>query len=277
MIKSNVANHCCFWYRASYFSRLRSEIEHSKFRAATAFERDGIYIYKRPVRSGSHQHAALLAQGGSVFHHVVVYLKQNSFLHSLEFGPSNGMDITQNFAVEVQAAPILSSNPDHPEPEHLPMLHIDSDYHSIDAPTMLQAVEFAAGKAYHAMRNNCIAFADFIVRILTGNKVRSAPHIFDLIVGVVPQVDSPMLPLLQALTQMTWFEITDGSRLMREFLETHGHHAIHPIVCNRLSDQGLPPPQRVPDSRMPESREEDNTNIIENEKSATVEGCGQEE
>lgn len=46
----------------------------SQFSTAFDFHRDGLYLYKRPVRSASNQ-AALLAAAGSVFHHCVVYVK----------------------------------------------------------------------------------------------------------------------------------------------------------------------------------------------------------
>jgi hypothetical protein len=31
------------------------------------------------------------------------------------------------------------------------------------------------------------------------------------------------------MTQMSWFDITDGSRLMHEFIEKHGAHVIVPL------------------------------------------------
>lgn len=52
-------------------------------------------MYKRPVRSGAGtEKGALLAAAGSVFHHVVVYVKQGGEVTALEFGPANEMDIT---------------------------------------------------------------------------------------------------------------------------------------------------------------------------------------
>jgi hypothetical protein len=37
---------------------------------------DGLYLYKRPIES--HGGSDLLAIGGSVFHHVIVYLKHGN-------------------------------------------------------------------------------------------------------------------------------------------------------------------------------------------------------
>lgn len=48
-----------------------------------------------------------------------------------------------------------------------------------------QALRFAEGRRYHALRNNCLGFADFVVRVLTGGRVKNAPLIFDCLVGEV--------------------------------------------------------------------------------------------
>lgn len=52
-------------------------------------------------------------------------------------------------------------------------------------PTNKQALDFAQAGRYHALRSNCIAFADYACRVLTGGAVRGAPLIFDLLVGQV--------------------------------------------------------------------------------------------
>lgn len=181
------------------------------------------------MRSASPQHAMLLGQAGTVLNHVVVYCKRAESLVALEYGPANSMDITENLMASAPAGPVLLKEPEHPEPEHLPMLHIDLEHHSLDLDHVVTVLEFAGSKLYQAMHNNCIAFADFIVRALTGNAVKNAPHIFDCVVGKVPPVDSPMLPLVQMMTQLTWHDITDGSRLMREYVQLHGMDAIKPL------------------------------------------------
>lgn len=66
----------CGAHRSSYLKRLASCIDASLFTAAHDFSRDGLYLYKRPVRSATPDHAALLAQGGTAFHHCVVYVKR---------------------------------------------------------------------------------------------------------------------------------------------------------------------------------------------------------
>lgn len=48
-----------------------------------------------------------------------------------------------------------------------------------------QALAHAQAGAYNALRSNCIAFADYAVRVLTGGAVRGAPLAFDLLVGQV--------------------------------------------------------------------------------------------
>ena len=159
---------------------------------------------------------------------MVVYIKSDDDIFSIEFGPNNnGMDVTSSLLEEAPAGPLLNTSPEHPDPQHLPMLHIGvPHHHPIDSSHVKQALEFAASKAYSVIRNNCIAVADFVVRVLTGNRVKNSPLVFDKIVGTVPEIDSPMLPMLQMMTQMTWFDIADGSRLMVEFLNAHGEHNI---------------------------------------------------
>ena len=67
--------------RAAYFARLGELLSTSGARALLSpaddfTSGDGLYIYKRPVRSAGPEAAAMLASGGSVFHHVVVYVKR---------------------------------------------------------------------------------------------------------------------------------------------------------------------------------------------------------
>lgn len=52
-------------------------------------------------------------------------------------------------------------------------------------PRPPQALAFAEGNPYHALKSNCICFADFVVRVLTGGAVKCAPLIYDLLVGQV--------------------------------------------------------------------------------------------
>lgn len=55
----------------------------------------------------------------------------------------------------------------------------------LPSPFPRQALAFAEATPYHALRSNCICFADFAVRVLTGGAVKCAPLIFDLLVGQV--------------------------------------------------------------------------------------------
>ena len=67
----------------------------------------------------------------------------------------------------------------------------------------LQAIEFAQAQQYHAVHSNCIQFADYAVRLLSGGAVRGAPLAYDVLCGTVPAADSPLLGML-AMLQMTW-------------------------------------------------------------------------
>lgn len=74
--------------------------------------------------------------------------------------------------------PPMPSRSSHLRTQHLPLP-------PLSAGCALQALQFAGGTMYHALRNNCICFADFVVRVLTGGAVRGAPLIFDALVGQV--------------------------------------------------------------------------------------------
>ena len=98
-------------------------------------------------------------------------------------------------------------------------------------PPPPQALLFAESRQYHAMKNNCIHFADFAVRLLTAGRVRGAPLLYDLHAGQVPPVDNPMLHLMSAALKTTWQALCDGTGLTRRFLVA-------------LRNQELPPPQK---------------------------------
>ncbi|EFN56517.1 expressed protein [Chlorella variabilis] len=216
-------------FRAAYLARLAARLRRDLFTPAAGFDRgDGLYLYKRPVQSASSDKAALLASAGTVFHHVVIYVKQGQELTALEMGPANEMDITDNLLAEALPGPLLLRPAPQPDPRHLPMLHVAAPHHALDARHVRQALQFAGGTMYHALRNNCICFADFVVRVLTGGAVRGAPLIFDALVGQVPVADSPLLALLELTMQMSWHDVCDGSRLLHAFLRQH--------------PAGLPPP-----------------------------------
>jgi hypothetical protein len=67
-----------------------------------------------------------------------------------------------------------------------------------------QALEYAQAQPYHAVLSNCIQSSDFLVRVLTGGRVRGAPIIYDKLCGHVPPLDSPLLLMLQLTMQTTW-------------------------------------------------------------------------
>eukprot|EP00890_Picochlorum_soloecismus_P006558 jgi/Picsp_1/727/NSC_04216-R1_expressed protein [Chlorella variabilis] len=185
--------------------------------------KEGIYVYKRPVRSGSSQHGMLVEHAGTVFHHVVVYVVcKGEPLRSFEFGPNDQNDVTENLMSHVQIGPVLSENPALPEEECLPMLRIEVEHSAIDAAHVQKALEFASSQKYNVLHRNCISFADFIVRVLTKNAVKHAPLLFDTCVGSVPSKDSPLLAILYMTQQLTWFDICDGGKLIKDFLAHYG-------------------------------------------------------
>ena len=85
------------------------------------------------------------------------------------------------------------------------MPHHNHKMHPHPGARAAQALAFAESRPYHALRNNCIHFADFCVRVLTGGAVRGAPLLYDLICGtVLPAPDPPMLVMMQMMLQMPW-------------------------------------------------------------------------
>ena len=69
---------------------------------------------------------------------------------------------------------------------------------------MVQAIDFAQSRKYHAFANNCIQNCDFLVRVLTAGSVRNAPLVFDALCGVVPPQDNPMLVMFMLMTGLSW-------------------------------------------------------------------------
>ena len=70
-----------------------------------------------------------------------------------------------------------------------------------------QALAWVQARPYHTVLGNCIQFADWAVRLLTGGAVRGAPLAFDALAGVVPPAAHPMLAMLALTLQMTWYEL----------------------------------------------------------------------
>lgn len=209
---------------------------------ANDLKEEGIYIYKRPVRSGNSQHGILDKLAGTVFHHVVVYVVcKGEPLRSFEFGPNDQNDVAESWMNEVPAGPILTENPALPEEACLPMLRIevDSPSSAIDAAHVKKALDFASSKKYHTLHSNCISFADFIVRVLTKTSVKHAPLLFDTCVGSVPTKDSPLLAILYMTQQLTWFDICDGGKLMKDFVAHYGPglvEFVENLAANRSAD-----------------------------------------
>lgn len=224
----------------AWTSQLMKSIDSSLFKTVHGFtEKSGIYVYKRPVRTGSPELLSLLEQAGSVFHHVAVYLQYDgdSPISMLEYGPDNDDDITSHANAEVPCAPVLNTAPPEPEKECLPMLHITVDPVDLDAAHVQAAIEFASQQKYQALRRNCIAFADFMIRVLTHNHVKHAPLVFDVMCGKVPQTDSPLLHMVYLMERLTWFDVCDGGRLMREFLASVRKEHVEEFLSKAQKDE----------------------------------------
>jgi hypothetical protein len=92
-------------------------------------------------------------------------------------------------------------------------------------PALLQAISFAQSRHYQAINNNCIHFAEFMARLLTGGRAAGAVHAFDVLCGSAPQQELPMLMMLQMMLQVSWHAMCDCSRLLQEF-EAHRAAAV---------------------------------------------------
>ena len=88
----------------------------------------------------------------------------------------------------------------------------DSPQIVASSPANDQAMAFCGTKKYHVVHNNCIHACDFLVRVLTGGLVRSAPLIYDALCGEYPPIDPPMLMMLPLLMQKTWYGAASASQ-----------------------------------------------------------------
>ncbi|GFR51126.1 hypothetical protein Agub_g13479 [Astrephomene gubernaculifera] len=105
--------------------------------------------------------------------------------------------------------------------DSLPYLYLGPALRGVEHPLVQELISFAESRPYHAIRNNCIHFADVLVRLMTGNNVRGAPLLYDMVCGAVPPVDNPMLLMMQLMFRTPWFATVDGSPLASAF---HQHH-----------------------------------------------------
>lgn len=88
-------------------------------------------------------------------------------------------------------------------------------------PLQVQAaIAYARSRNYHAVLNNCVHFADFMVRLLTG--VESSPLIYDALCGEVPAAESPLFFMIQMMLQRCWSDLCDGAALLQGFLAAAG-------------------------------------------------------
>lgn len=272
--------------RASYFSRLRGIIPPSLYATTSDMSSDGIYLWKRPVRAEGM--GALLGSSGSVFHHVIVYVRRGDSLIGLEFSPHGLQDATSDAFAQVPAAPILregaalelppwlaldaAPSPSPPAPKSL-LLHVrGSESLALTSAAARRALGFLQAQRYSLLRTNCMSAADFLVRVLTLGRARNAPLAYDLLVGQVPAQDSPMVALMTLTLGLSWFEVCTGDALCRAFVAAHGRDwhsggeaegalleeaeaGFEPDSESQpgpvsKSDSESPPPQTSPDSSM---------------------------
>jgi len=142
-------------------------------------------------------------------------------LVKLHFLPDRLVNVTQNLTIAYPAAYPLVRDQVPPPPEHLPAMHIAVPHHCPLSGLIQQACQFAVSQDYQPLFRNCSMFADFIVRLLTGGAVRSAPLIFDLVTGQAPVHDSPLTCAGLAHFGQSWFPFCDGTALMEQLLEQH--------------------------------------------------------
>ncbi len=83
---------CAALNRVQYLHRLKTHVREEfggVFAAVNSISEDGLYIHKRPVRvmGDALGQTAVLQQAGSVFHHVILYVKAgdqvNMLVHTL--------------------------------------------------------------------------------------------------------------------------------------------------------------------------------------------------
>ncbi|GLI66386.1 hypothetical protein VaNZ11_010177 [Volvox africanus] len=208
---------------SGYFQRLGAISGVSELIRTASLECDGIYLHKRPIRAPNG--ASPLAVCGSVLHHVMVLVRQGPRLHTLDFGPANGADVTANILEDAEPKGVLTTQPAAAaaaitaEEGEMPYMYLGLPKCGIDHPLVQQLIAFVESRPYNALRNNCIHFADALVRVLTAGAVRSAPLLYDMSCGSVPAVDNPMLLMMQLMLRIPWFSVVDGSPLAAAFLE----------------------------------------------------------
>lgn len=204
---------------SQYFARLPQELDLSSYKPVDQVEMDGVYIHKRPLIGVTD--SGYLSNCGSVYHHCIVYVKVDDTLHSFDFAPSNGSDVSANLFEEHPPRPVHNRTAVIPPEDTLPFLYMGKPKLSLEDPVVQQAVEFAGRNRYHAIKNNCINFADFFTRILTQGAVLGAPLLYDAICGSIPAQDNPLVVMLMLMTGLSWQNVCDGSRLMHAFVEAH--------------------------------------------------------
>ncbi|KAG2493415.1 hypothetical protein HYH03_008540 [Edaphochlamys debaryana] len=230
---------------AAYFRRLgestTAATSGQKLEPVAAIAEDGIYLHKRPVRGvdGS----SPLAVCGTVLHHVLVYVKQGSQLHCLDYGPANGQDVTANLFAEAPSRQALSTATLGSDGKiigdaaaggaadggDLPYLFLGPATWGVDHPLVAEFIAFAEAQKYHAILRNCIHFADVAVRLLTAGAVRAAPQLYDNVCGAVPPVDNPALMFMQLMFKMPWTVAVDGTPLAAAF-KAHLSSSLHPAA-----------------------------------------------
>ncbi|GAX85781.1 hypothetical protein CEUSTIGMA_g13196.t1 [Chlamydomonas eustigma] len=220
----------------TYFKRLRDSIMKGKdadmqLNNMTSLSRcedmkhDGVYIHKRPLfgLSGSNP----MPSCGTVFYHAIIFVKEGDKVHKLDFGPSNGADVTSNILEGTEGRTVLTRGLDlkfifeeaqRESMVQLPFLYCGPTVVGVNSPFMRKVITFIETGGYHALWRNCIHACDLMTRVLTAGAVINGPLLYDIIVGEVPQIDDPRVLMLQLMLQRSWFDVCDGSKFMKEIL-----------------------------------------------------------
>lgn len=184
---------------------------------------DGVYLFKRPLQGPSGQNP--LAVCGSVFHHAIIYIKEGDQVHSLDFGPANGCDVTANIMESAPSRNVLAKNVDAGDLQaqqttqgscYLPYLYCGKVVEGLQSERVQQAIKFIESGPYHALWRNCIHACDLLLRCLTGGCLRNGPLLYDLLAGEVPSVDNPLIMMMQLMMRRSWMDVCDGSALAQE-------------------------------------------------------------
>jgi len=210
----------------AFFGRLADALPSAALGAIRRAERlgdcgDGLYLHKRPLRMALGDAASPLASLGTVFHHAVLYELRGGRLRSADFAPASGADITSNIFEAAPARAALAEHAAVPPEDDAPFLFLGG-LRGLDDGGVRRAVGWMQARPYHAVTNNCLHFADALLRVLSDGAVQGACLLYDALCGAPPAAESPILLLMQLMLGRSWADAVDGSALAATAAATAG-------------------------------------------------------